>query len=176
MLATTFIESSSTVKVKRKSKNKKGHVVVRTAKVWMNFGPVEEKGHGRGLSYGAPVKIAILPNGSVRVTEYDGDQWLVPASGGKARPLSELPQRGVDPHGKASPTYVRDDGEEKYYYGRGFVQLTWWNNYVDTGLMVGCGLDLLLDPDVVDEPETAYKIISTGMRTGQGFRQQAHLP
>ena len=34
MLATTFIESAETVKVKRQSKNKKGQVVVRTAKVW----------------------------------------------------------------------------------------------------------------------------------------------
>jgi hypothetical protein len=25
------------------------------------------------------------------------------------------------------------------------------------------------DPDLVDEPDIAYKIISTGMRTGKGF-------
>jgi len=71
----------------------------------------------------------------------------------------------VKPHA----TYASDDGEELYYFGRGYVQLTWWNNYLDTGVLLGLGLDLLLDPDSVDDPEIAYKIISTGMRTGKGF-------
>lgn len=53
--------------------------------------------------------------------------------------------------GTASPVYDRDDGEEKFYYGRGSVQLTWWSNYAETGLMIGCGLDLLLDPDSIED-------------------------
>jgi predicted chitinase len=58
---------------------------------------------------------------------------------------------------------------EKRYDGRGYVQLTWWDNYVKTGFMIGVGLDLLFDPDLAFDPKIAYKIISTGMLKGQGF-------
>jgi predicted chitinase len=77
--------------------------------------------------------------------------------------------RGALPNIKAHPRYVADDGEELYYFGRGFVQLTWWDNYIRTGVLLGLGVDLLLDPDSVDDPVIAYKIISMGMRTGKGF-------
>jgi len=168
MLATTFIESAETVKVKRQSKNKKGHVVVRTAKVWRNFSPIEEKGHGRTKRYFRPAKVKELPTGSVRVTEWDGDQWNVTPNGHQHR-IGKNHGLGAKPNSDASPTYESDDGDEKYYFGRGFVQLTWWSNYAETGVLIGRGLDLLLDPDSIDEPELAYKIISTGMRTGKGF-------
>jgi hypothetical protein len=168
MLATTFIESSSTVKVKLTSKNKQGHVVVRTAKVWRNFAPVEEKGHGRTHRYGPPVKVKPLDNGSVRVTEWDGDQWIVSPDAHQHR-VDSTHGLGATPGDDASAAYRRDSGEEKHYFGRGFVQLTWWSNYAEAGVLIGQGLDLLLDPDSVDEPELAYRIISTGMRTGRGF-------
>lgn len=168
MLATAFIESSTTVKITRQSRNKRGHLVTRTVKVWRNFTPIEERGHGRGKLYEKPVKVGVLDDGSVRVTKWDGNQWIVSPTG-TARPVHKNQARGAIPTVKPNPTYDSDDGNERYYFGRGFVQLTWWNNYLDTGLMLGLGLDLLLDPDMVDEPDIAYKIISTGMRTGKGF-------
>lgn len=60
-------------------------------------------------------------------------------------------------------------GDEFAYYGRGYVQLTWWANYASTGATIGRGLDLLFDPESVKIPDIAYKIMSTCMRTGQGF-------
>lgn len=168
MLATTFVESSSTVRVERQSKNRKGHVVTRAVKVWRNFVPTEEKGYGAALAYGKPVKVKELSDGSARVTEYDGQQWTV-SIGGAVTAITAFAKRGVNPHTTASPDYVKDDGIENRYYGRGFVQLTWWTNYVATGVLLHRGLDLLFEPDLVEDPQLAYEIISTGMRTGKGF-------
>jgi hypothetical protein len=65
--------------------------------------------------------------------------------------------------------YVKDDGEEKKYFGRGYVQLTWWDNYVTAGFALGRGLDLLFNPDLLLEPNLAYQIMSLGMLTGKSF-------
>lgn len=54
----------------------------------------------------------------------------------------------------------------RYYpwYGRGFVQLTWEENYRKLGEKLG--VDLLTDPDVVMEPGLSAKVLVTGMRLG----------
>lgn len=44
------------------------------------------------------------------------------------------------------------------YYGRGFVQITWKQNYEKFGIAD--------DPDKALDPETAYEIVSRGMREG----------
>lgn len=49
------------------------------------------------------------------------------------------------------------------------MQLTWWENYARAGVVLGRGMELLFDPDLVDEPDTAYQIMITGMSTGQIF-------
>jgi hypothetical protein len=51
MLATTFVESSHTEKFRVPAKHGKGHEKARTVKVWRNFKPIEEIGHGRGHAY-----------------------------------------------------------------------------------------------------------------------------
>lgn len=54
------------------------------------------------------------------------------------------------------------------YYGRGYVQLTWDYNYkaMDTALGLAKEKSLLLHPANALEPETAYRIMSHGMRHG----------
>jgi len=168
MMATAFIESAQTVKMTKTTKTGRGHRVSRKVKVWRNFTPIEEKGHGKGRLYEKPVKVKALDDGGARVTEWDGNQWQVSPTG-VVKELHKNQKRGVEPGVKRDPRYTADDGDEISYFGRGYVQLTWWNNYLDTGLLLGLGLDLLLDPDLVDEPKIAYRIISTGMRTGKGF-------
>jgi hypothetical protein len=168
LLATTFIESSQTVKIAILGKNKHGHQVRRTAKVWRNFKPIDESEHGRKRAYGPAVKLYSLPDGSMRVTEADGKQWTVLANGHIHGDLQDQ-DHGVDWRHRPSDRYRAASGMEYQYFGRGYVMLTWWDNYVRTGFMIGVGLDLLLDPDLAYEPKIAYKIISTGMLTGQGF-------
>lgn len=55
---------------------------------------------------------------------------------------------------------------ENVYYGRGFVQITWDYNYKKVGHKIGLGEKLFIEPDKALEFETAYKIMSVGMRNG----------
>lgn len=50
------------------------------------------------------------------------------------------------------------------FYGRGYVQLTWAENYQAMGQALG--IDLYGNPDLAMNPDTAYAIISRGMRKG----------
>lgn len=54
----------------------------------------------------------------------------------------------------------------RYYpwYGRGYVQLTWRDNYVLAGKKIG--IDLTSDPDVVMQPRVAAMILVRGMKEG----------
>jgi hypothetical protein len=50
------------------------------------------------------------------------------------------------------------------YYGRGYVQLTWEQNYRVYGEKLG--LDLVNNPDLALEPENALFILIDGFKTG----------
>lgn len=52
------------------------------------------------------------------------------------------------------------------FYGRGFVQITWMENYAKFDKALGLGGTLLADPDRALEFDVAYDIWSLGMRTG----------
>jgi hypothetical protein len=64
---------------------------------------------------------------------------------------------------------VTEYGSQKYlrgkryypYIGRGYVQLTWEGNYKIFGERIG--VDLIGDPTLANEPETAWKILEEGM-------------
>jgi predicted chitinase len=55
-------------------------------------------------------------------------------------------------------------GDGWRYRGRGYVQLTWANNYRRAGEALG--LDLVDDPDLALEPAVAYRILAIGMAEG----------
>lgn len=54
----------------------------------------------------------------------------------------------------------------RYYpwYGRGYVQLTWEDNYKKAGKKLG--VDLTTNPDKAMEPEIAAKVLVTGCKEG----------
>lgn len=62
-------------------------------------------------------------------------------------------------------------GDGAKYCGRGYVQLTWKNNYARAG--TECGVDLVTNPDIAMRPNIAAKIMRHGMErgwfTGKGF-------
>lgn len=65
--------------------------------------------------------------------------------------------------------WLSDDWRKRnlrYYpwYGRGYVQITWEDNYKRLGKRLD--LNLTTDPDVVMEPEIAVKILVIGMKEG----------
>jgi hypothetical protein len=83
------------------------------------------------------------------------------------RPIEEY-GRGAG-HKYGEPVEVTGSDGTKYvnsYYGRGYVQLTWKDNYVEIGKQLGMGDELMLHPERALEPEIAYRIMSLGMRAG----------
>ncbi len=177
MLATVMWETTVPTTVKHQALSKKGvplvdkngkPVIVEQRPWLMSMKPVDEVGHGKERRYYEPVKVKLLVDGSVRITEQDGDQFLV-SVGGKITPLTKKAVMGSAYQGAESKAYEGDDGKELAYYGRGYVQLTWWSNYVTAGFGLGIGLELLLDPELVKMPEVAYCLMSDGMLTGAGF-------
>ena len=50
------------------------------------------------------------------------------------------------------------------YYGRGYVQLTWKNNYALYGQLLG--IDLVNKPDLALDPRTALFVLVHGFKTG----------
>lgn len=55
-------------------------------------------------------------------------------------------------------------GDGAKYYGRGYVQLTWKNNYKRAGVYLG--VDLVANPDLALVPEYAAQIMCIGMMDG----------
>lgn len=169
LLATAYWETSHTVhkqitKIDKTTKK----AVTRNIKVWRNLAPVEETGHGAGRAYFLPVKIKRLNNGSAQVTEHDGDQWTIGIDGVEKK-VNKGAAMGAKASGKESKVYADAEGVAREYYGRGFVQLTWWNNYASTGVAIGEGLNLLFEPERALVPAVAYAVMARGMITGEGF-------
>jgi hypothetical protein len=66
--------------------------------------------------------------------------------------------------GKGRPYGQPDATTGKTYYGRGFVQLTWKENYAKLGALLG--IDLVGNPDLALQPEPAAEIMALGMEKG----------
>jgi hypothetical protein len=171
-----FVESSHTSRIQKVTVDKKGRSKAHSVKVWRNFVPIAEAGHGKGRKYYLPVKVTRLPSGDAQVCEYDGECWTVSATSGHARALHRNQHRGVSATTKASKVYNDDEGNEQLYYGRGYVQLTWWNGYVAAGIALKRGLNLLFEPELVNAPDTAYDILATGMCTGSIYANGRTFP
>jgi putative chitinase len=68
--------------------------------------------------------------------------------------------------GQGKP-YGRPDGPyQQCYYGRGFVQLTWYDNYKKQDAKLGLNGALVQNPDLALELGTATAIIFGGMADG----------
>ncbi|MFT3799629.1 MAG: peptidoglycan-binding protein [Burkholderiaceae bacterium] len=83
------------------------------------------------------------------------------------QPIEEIGKGAGQAYGR--PELVTDDDGRRLtnvYYGRGFVQLTWKENYEWVGRNIGLDRELLLHPDRALEPDVAYTILSDGMRKG----------
>jgi hypothetical protein len=78
--------------------------------------------------------------------------------GAAMQPVREIGRGKGRKYGKADPV----TGE--IYYGRGFVQLTWADNYQRMGLRLG--IDLLHNPDLALDPKHAARILVIGMKEG----------
>lgn len=59
-----------------------------------------------------------------------------------------------------------DAGDGVKYHGRGYIQLTWKNNYRNAGAYLG--LDLLNNPDLANDPRNSVRIAAWYWRFGNG--------
>lgn len=79
-------------------------------------------------------------------------------------------------HGAGRRYGVPDPRTGHIYYGRGYVQLTWYDNYAAMSPIVG--VDLVADPEKALDPKIAAKIMFYGMEhgsfTGRGLPTYFH--
>jgi hypothetical protein len=82
-------------------------------------------------------------------------------------PVEEIGKGAGRAYGKAVEV-TGTDGQRRHnvYYGRGYVQITWQENYRRLGQEIGLGRQLELQPERALDPDTAYRIMSVGMRKG----------
>ena len=86
---------------------------------------------------------------------------------GRWQPIEEFGKGKGHPYGvPVKVTYANGTTFTNTYYGRGYVQLTWKANYANMSEKLGMGTLLLLHPEHALEPQTAYQIMSFGMRNG----------
>jgi hypothetical protein len=83
------------------------------------------------------------------------------------QPIEEFGKGKGRPYGEPVPV-VGADGKEyvNVYYGRGYVQLTWKDNYAKMSRALDLDDDLLIHPEHVSDPDISYRILSYGMRHG----------
>lgn len=74
------------------------------------------------------------------------------------QPIEEFGKGKTRPYGRPDPV------TKQVYYGRGYVQLTWKENYVKAGAKLG--EDFVYHPDRVMDPKHAVNILFDGMGEG----------
>ncbi len=174
MLATAMWETNHTVRIPAPPPARG----TRRVSQWGD--PVEEAGKGRinaheTKDYYRKAKVEHLADGRARVTEQDGDVFVVGTNG---KIVSRSPLGASHGSFAGDPTtqsYVQATGTELAYFGRGYCQLTWWDNYASTGAEIGLGLELLLHPERALEPAIAYEVMAHGMVYGLGFANGQRL-
>lgn len=82
-------------------------------------------------------------------------------------PVEEVGLGHGHPYGVAIKTLCADGTVRmNQYYGRGYVQLTWQDNYLRLGEALGLGRQLVEQPALVLQPNIACQILSYGMVNG----------
>ena len=90
---------------------------------------------------------------------------------GTLRPIREYGKGRGRPYGKPDKT-------GQIPYGRGYVQLTWHENYVEADRRLGLNGALVKDYDLALRPDIAAKIMRHGMEDGwfTGRSNQLYMP
>jgi hypothetical protein len=165
MFATAYWEAAGNVAVGRR---RNGNPVNQFQTVI----PIDEIGRGRQRDYGRPVKVERLGATRARITEWDGDQIEINERG---YVLSRGQDGGAPYNSAASRAYAAAPGDERVYYGRGYVQLTWWYHYAMASVAIGRNFDLLWNPELAKEPDVAYRVMADGMITGRHYANRKRL-
>ena len=80
-------------------------------------------------------------------------------------PIAEYGKGRGRPYGsKIKMNRNRYSTPDQIYYGRGYVQLTWYENYDKMGKVLG--VDLMNKPELAMDPSNAFEIMQEGMTLG----------
>lgn len=82
------------------------------------------------------------------------------------QPIDEKGKGAGREYGKQRTGKCGGKDYKNYYYGRGYIQITWEDNYQLADRELGLGCTLVANPERAKEPEIAYKIASKGMTEG----------
>jgi hypothetical protein len=169
VFATAYWEGAHTVSVGQRPNG-------RPIMAWRTVVPIEEGEHGAGRRYHLPVKVERISATEARVTEQDGDQFSVTPTGTTViRRTTTGEARGSPATLPPSRVYQQAAGTELSYFGRGYVQLTWFANYAAAGVSIGRSLALLYNPQLALQPDVAYALMAHSMLTGDGFANRRTL-
>lgn len=84
------------------------------------------------------------------------------------QPIREIGRGRTRVYGKKNAPVMAGSSRrvqnDQIYYGRGYVQLTWFDNYLKQTNKLG--VDLITNPDKVMEPEISARILIGGMLDG----------
>jgi putative chitinase len=90
------------------------------------------------------------------------------------QPVEEQGKGRGRKYAKSYPVSRHDAVKAAVYYGRGYVQLTWLDNYRKAGAAVG--VDLVNYPEKALEPAVAYLCLAEGLRRGwYGSKITTHI-
>lgn len=84
----------------------------------------------------------------------------------KWEPIEEIGKGAGRIYGVPRTVVIEGKEYSNTYYGRGYVQLTWFHNYKTLGFMLGRGFDFVKDPNLLLQRDIAYQVMSLGMRKG----------
>jgi hypothetical protein len=79
-------------------------------------------------------------------------------------PVREIGRGRLRPYGRKRKLTGEPYTIDQIYYGRGHVQLTWYENYEKFGKLLG--IDLLNNPDLALDMNTSIRIMFAGMTRG----------
>ena len=101
-------------------------------------------------------------NNDMHIVDYRWAAYMLATAkwetGNTFKPISEYGK------GKGQKYGIPDSITKQIYYGRGYVQLTWKDNYKTMGNIFN--IDLVNNPDLALDSTNAYHIMSYGMRKG----------
>lgn len=129
----------------------------------MTWDPVSESS-GNGAPYWSAVYVRDLQH---RPLDENGEliDPLPPTKDAKGK-IHQQPHPGAITDANLPRHYPKDKLIKRIFNGRGYVQLTWLENYVSLGETIGIGKKLAADPELALDHDTAYKIASVGMIQG----------
>lgn len=85
---------------------------------------------------------------------------------GQWEPIEEFRKGHGHKYGDPRTIEIAGESYTNTYYGRGYVQLTWLDNYRNMSHFLGMGDDLVITPEKALNRQVAYNIMSYGMRHG----------